>query len=234
MKLAIMGAMAEEITPLLECFESYTCEEFAKNKYYTTSYKGVDVVIAYSKIGKVNASLTATTLIEKYGAEKLLFSGVAGAINPSLKIGDLIVATKLAQHDLDITAFGHPHGYVPEGAVFVETDKALMAVAKKVALERKIPLQEGIIATGDQFICNEEKKNWIGTTFHADALEMEGASVAVVCDALNVPFCILRAISDAADMDAGFSFDTFLESSAKQSAHFMMAILDTLAHDCHQ
>lgn len=234
MKLAIMGAMVEEITPLLECFESYTCEEFAKNKYYITSYKGIDVVIAYSKIGKVNASLTATTLIEKYGAEKLLFSGVAGAINPSLKIGDLIVATKLAQHDLDITAFGHPHGFVPEGAVFVETDKALMAVAKKVALERKIPLQEGVIATGDQFICNEEKKNWIGTTFDADALEMEGASVAVVCDALNVPFCILRAISDAADMDAGFSFDTFLESSAKQSAHFMMAILDMLAHDCHQ
>ena len=234
MKLAIMGAMVEEITPLLECFEHYTCEEFGKNKYYTTSYKGVDVVIAYSKIGKVNASLTATTLIEKYGAQKLLFSGVAGAINPSLKIGDLIVATKLAQHDLDITAFGHPHGFVPEGAVFVESDSALMAIAKKVACERKIPLQEGIIATGDQFICNEEKKNWIGTTFHADALEMEGASVAVVCDALKVPFCILRAISDAADMDAGFSFDTFLESSAKQSATFMMAILDTLAHDNHQ
>ena len=75
MKLAIMGAMVEEITPLLECFEHYTCEEFGKNKYYTTSYKGVDVVIAYSKIGKVNASLTATTLIEKYGAQKLLFSG---------------------------------------------------------------------------------------------------------------------------------------------------------------
>ena len=234
MKLAIMGAMVEEITPLLECFETYTCEESAKNKYYSASYKGLDVVIAYSKIGKVNASLTATTLIEKYGAQKLLFSGVAGAINPSLKIGDLIVATKLTQHDLDITAFGHPHGFVPEGAVFVETDKALMDVAKKVAHERKIPLQEGIIATGDQFICNEEKKNWIGTTFHADALEMEGASVAVVCDALNVPFCILRAISDAADMDAGFSFDTFLESSAKQSAHFMMAILDTLAYDNNQ
>jgi len=229
MKLAIMGAMVEEITPLLEYFGTYECVEFGKNRYYTTTYKGLDLVIAYSKIGKVNASLTATTLIEKFGAQKLLFSGVAGAINPSLKIGDLIVASKLAQHDLDITAFGHPHGYVPEGAVFIETDQMLMQVAKEVALTKGIVLQEGIIATGDQFICDASKKEWIGKTFNADALEMEGASVAVVCDALSVPFCILRAISDAADMDAGFSFDTFLESSAKQSAAFMVSILDALA-----
>ncbi len=229
MKLAIMGAMVEEITPLLEYFGTYECVEFGKNRYYTTTYKGLDLVIAYSKIGKVNASLTATTLIEKFGAQKLLFSGVAGAINPSLKIGDLIVASKLAQHDLDITAFGHPHGYVPEGAIFIETDPILMQVAKDVALAKGIVLQEGIIATGDQFICDASKKEWIGKTFNADALEMEGASVAVVCDALSVPFCILRAISDAADMDAGFSFDTFLESSAKQSASFMVSILDALA-----
>ena len=161
----------------------------------------------------------------------VLFSGVAGAVNPSLKIGDLIVAAKLAQHDLDITAFGHPHGFVPEGSVFVETDRALMALAKKVALDKNIALQEGIIATGDQFICDEQKKEWIGKTFNADALEMEGASVAVVCDALGVPFFVLRAISDAADMDAGFSFDEFLNSSAKVSASFIIAMLDEIAND---
>lgn len=228
MKIAIMGAMQEEITPLLEFFGKYETIEYAKNKYYTTTYNGLDLVIAYSKIGKVNASLTASTLIQKFGATKLLFSGVAGAVNPSLKIGDLIVATKLAQHDLDITAFGHPHGYVPEGAVFVESDKALNALAQKVALQKNIALQEGIIATGDQFICDEQKKNWIGSTFDADALEMEGASVAVVCDALKVPFFVLRAISDAADMDAGFNFDAFLESSAKVSASFITAMLDEM------
>lgn len=231
MKIAIMGAMQEEVTPLLEFFGKYETIEYAKNKYYTTSYNGLDLVIAYSKIGKVNASLTASTLIQKFGATKLLFSGVAGAVNPNLKIGDLIIATKLAQHDLDITAFGHPHGFVPEGAVFVEADKALNALAKEVAVQKNITLQEGIIATGDQFICDEQKKNWIGSTFNADALEMEGASVAVVCDALKVPFFVLRAISDAADMDAGFSFDAFLESSAKVSANFMIAILDKLKND---
>lgn len=231
MKIAIMGAMQEEISPLLAYFKDYKTIEFAKNKYYLAQYKGLELIIAYSKIGKVNASLTATTLIEKFGAQKLLFSGVAGAINPSLKIGDLVIATKLAQHDLDITAFGHPHGFVPEGAVYVQTDTTLTNVAKSVAKAHNKAILEGIIATGDQFICDEAKKTWIGQTFNADALEMEGASVAVVCDALNIPFCILRAISDAADMDAGFSFDTFLESAAKESAALMIGIMDALAHD---
>ena len=226
-----MGAMQEEISPLLSYFKDYKTIEFAKNKYYLTQYKGLELIIAYSKIGKVNASLTATTLIEKFGAQKLLFSGVAGAINPNLKIGDLVIATKLAQHDLDITAFGHPHGFVPEGAVYVQTDETLTDVAKSVAKAHNKAILEGIIATGDQFICEEAKKIWIGKTFNADALEMEGASVAVVCDALNIPFCILRAISDAADMDAGFSFDTFLESAAKESAALMIGIMDALAHD---
>jgi adenosylhomocysteine/aminodeoxyfutalosine nucleosidase len=233
MKIAIMGAMVEEITPLLEFFGTYETVEFAKNRYYTTQYKGLEIVLAYSKIGKVNASLTAATMIEKFGAQKLLFSGVAGAINPTLKIGDLVIATKLAQHDLDITVFGHPHGFVPEGAVYVETDTALTAVAKRVAQKQNLKLIDGIIATGDQFICDETKKEWIRTTFHADAAEMEGASVAVVCDALKVPFCVLRAISDAADMDAGFSFDEFLVSSAQESARFLIAMLDELIDAGH-
>ena len=224
-----MGAMVEEITPLLDFFGTYETLEFAKNRYYTTTYKAMELVIAYSKIGKVNASLTATTLIEKFGAEQLLFSGVAGALNPNLRIGGVLVATALTQHDLDITAFGHPHGYVPEGSVYVETDASLRALAHKVAKAQNIILQEGIIATGDQFICDGVKKEWIHTTFKADATEMEGASVAVVCDALKIPFCVLRAISDAADMDAGFSFDEFLVSSAKESAQFIIAMLDELA-----
>ncbi len=210
MKIAIMGAMPEEIAPLLEKVGDHTSESYAGNTYYQAHYAGHDLVIAYSKIGKVFSTLTATTLIEKYGCEKLLFSGVAGAINPELHIGDLIVADKLCQHDLDITAFGHPHGFVPEGSVFVESDKALNAIAVDVAKELGLKLLTGTIATGDQFIHDKAKNEWIGETFKADALEMEGGSVAVVCNALEVPFFILRAISDAADMDASFSFDEFL------------------------
>lgn len=228
MKIAIMGAMPEEIAPILEKVGSYKTVEYAGNRYYEATYRGVRLVIAYSKIGKVFSTLTATTMIEHFRATKLLFSGVAGAISPTLKVGDLIVAIKLAQHDLDITAFGHPYGYVPEGAVFVETDKEMIEISKEVAASMGKSVQEGIIATGDQFVADEKRKNWIGTTFGADALEMEGGSVAVVCDALNIPFFILRSISDAADMDASFSFDTFLETSAKESAEFVMKMVDRI------
>jgi len=228
MKLAIMGAMPEEVEPLLEFFGDYETINYANNKYYVVNYKGHEIVIAYSKIGKVNSTITAVTMIEKFACEKLLFSGVAGAVSPELKVGDLVVATKLAQHDLDISAFGHPYGFVPEGSVFEEADKNLIEVAKSVASEKGIFLKEGIIVTGDQFVCENERKEWIAKTFDAVALEMEGASVAVTCNALGVPFFILRAISDAADMDASFSFDEFLETSAKQSASFVIAMIEKI------
>jgi adenosylhomocysteine/aminodeoxyfutalosine nucleosidase len=228
MKIAIMGAMPEEIEPIIAKLDNLNVVEYAANKYYEGSFNGKDVVVAYSKIGKVFATLTATILIEKFGCGVVLFSGVAGAISDELQIGDLIIADGLCQHDLDITAFGHPYGYVPEGEVCIPTTPRLREIAQKVASNKGINLKEGVIATGDQFIACSDKKNWICDTFKADALEMEGASVAVVCNALDIEYFILRAISDAADMDASFSFDEFLESSAKISADFILSMVDEL------
>jgi adenosylhomocysteine/aminodeoxyfutalosine nucleosidase len=227
-KLAIMGAMEEEITPLLSNFTDINKVDYANNTYYECKLGNLDVVIAYSKIGKVFSTLTASTMIQKFSCDTLLFSGVAGGVNPDLKIGDLIVANQLSQHDLDITAFGHPHGFVPGGSVYVNTDENLKNIALEVARENDIKIIEGIIATGDQFVADEARKTFIKTTFNADALEMEGASVAVVCDALNVPYLILRAISDTADMDAGFSFEEFLVTSAQNSANFLMKVIDKI------
>jgi len=227
-KLAIMGAMEEEITPLLENFTNINKVDYANNTYYECKLGDLEVVIAYSKIGKVFSTLTASTMIQKFGCDTLLFSGVAGGVNPDLKIGDLIVANKLSQHDLDITAFGHPHGFVPGGSVFVNTDEKLKNIALAVAEQNNIKIIEGTIATGDQFVADEQRKAFIESTFKADALEMEGASVAVVCDALDVPCLILRAISDTADMDAGFNFEEFLVTSAKNSANFLMKVIDKI------
>lgn len=228
MKIAIMGAMPEEVAPILEKLGKYKTTRYADNEYYEASYKGIDIVVAYSKIGKVFSTLTASTMIQYFNCDKLLFSGVAGGINPKLKIGDLIVATKLAQHDLDITAFGHPMGFVPGGSVFVDTDQDLIALSKQVAVELGKTVSEGVIATGDQFVHDEKVKENILKHFNADALEMEGASVAVVCKSLEVPFFILRAISDTADTDASFSFDEFMESSAIISAEFIMKMVDKI------
>ncbi len=227
-KIAIMGAMPEEIAPIVAKLTNLKESVYASNTYYEGVYNGQEVVVAYSKIGKVFATLTATILIEKFECDTLLFSGVAGAISDDLQIGDLIIADGLCQHDLDITSFGHPFGFVPEGEVCIPTDITLRNIAKEVAKEKGLTLKAGIIATGDQFVANEARKTWIGDTFKADALEMEGASVAVVCSSLDIPFFILRAISDSADMDASFNFEAFLESSAQISADFILSMVDAI------
>ncbi|AJC88649.1 5'-methylthioadenosine / S-adenosylhomocysteine nucleosidase / 6-amino-6-deoxyfutalosine hydrolase [Campylobacter lari] len=228
MKIAILGAMPEEVTPLLETLKEYQTIEYANNTYYLAKYKNHELIIAYSKIGKVNSTLSATIMIEKFKAELLLFTGVAGAFNPSLEIGDLIYATKLAQYDLDITAFGHPLGYVPGNEIFIKTDDKLNNLAIEVAKELGVKLQSGIIATGDEFICDENKKAKIREIFNADACEMEGASVALVCDALKIPCLILRSMSDKAGEKAEFDFDEFVEKSAKISANFVLKICEKL------
>ena len=153
--IAILGAMDEEVTPILSAVGEYDTISYANNKFYLASYKGKQLVIAYSKIGKVNAALTTSIMIEKFKASKLLFTGVAGALSEGLKIGDLMYATSLAQHDLDITAFGHPYGYVPGIEVFSKTDDGLNKLAIEVAAKKGLDLKSGVIATGDQFVCDE-------------------------------------------------------------------------------
>lgn len=227
-RIAILGAMREEVEPLLPKLGDYETVQYAGNTFYLGALGGVDVVVAYSKIGKVNAALTACVMVEKFGAVKLLFTGVAGGVDPRLKVGDLVFATKLVQHDVDITAFGHPHGFIPESEHYVSADANLLELARSVASELGLNVVEGVVATGDQFVANSEKKNWIASTYNAVALEMEGASVAAVCHLLNVPFFVLRSISDTADEEAGMSFDEFLVQSATTSAAFMTAMVSKL------
>jgi len=223
--IAIMCAMREELEPILERIEVKEIVEYARNKFYLAKFEDKDLVLAYSKIGKVNAATTATILIEKFNAKKILFSGVAGAIDKDLKIGDLIIATKTTQHDVDLTVFGYAPGFIPESQVYFDCDKSLNEIAKKVAKKLNIKLKEGIIASGDQFIHSKEKKEWIAKTFKASAIEMEGGAVGCVTWTLNVPFFMLRAISDTAEEGAGVDFDEFLEESSKVSAKFLIEML---------
>ena len=227
MKIGILGAMEEEITPLLEILKDYKEIKYANNSYYLANFGQHELILAYSKIGKVNSTLSAAVMIEKFGAQVLLFTGVAGALK-SLKIGDLLVATKLCQYDLDITAFGHPLGFVPGNEIFIKTDERLNELAKQVASELGTKLAFGTIATGDEFICDESKKNKIVQVFDAEACEMEGASVALVCDALKIPCFVLRAMSDEAGEKAEFDFDEFVVNSAKISAEFVLKMCEKL------
>lgn len=225
MTIGIMGAMQEEIAPLLEHYKSYTTTPFGGNTFYKVELENKTLIIACSRIGKVFSSLTASCMALHFGCEKIIFNGVAGGVNPNYKVGSLVLGTQLCQHDVDITAFGHPYGFISGSSVFIPTDISLNNIAKIVAKEQEIPLYEGVIATGDQFINNKERKDWIKKEFNADAIEMEGASVAVVCANLNVPLCIIRAISDNAGDEALISYEEFLEHSAKQSANLVINII---------
>jgi adenosylhomocysteine/aminodeoxyfutalosine nucleosidase len=226
--IGIIGAMVEEIEPLLERFEVVNKEEYASNTYYTCRYKELDIVVAYSKIGKVFSTITTSVMIMKYGCEKILFTGVAGSLSPELKIGDLMHADELCQHDLDITAFGHPYGFVPEGARFTKSCEILNGIALNAAKKLNIKLHKGKVATGDQFVADVDRKDWIKKEFDATAVEMEGGAVAMACSSFGVPFFILRAISDSADDSADMDFDEFLKSSAKVSADFLCEMLEDL------
>ncbi|WP_440682700.1 5'-methylthioadenosine/adenosylhomocysteine nucleosidase [Cysteiniphilum halobium] len=228
MKIAIMGAMPEEITPILSKLDSYETRKYANNTYYLGHYHGHELIIAYSKIGKVFSTLTATVMIEHFGAKALLFSGVAGGGATGVQVGDIVVATQTVQHDIDITAFGRQKGEIPGSKVFIETCQNLTSKLKEVANSYGITLKEGVIATGDQFIHSKEAKDMIVQHFNAQAIEMEGASVNLVCHELNVPCVILRAISDTADGQAVDDFPQFVEEAAKQSATLILSLVKLL------
>jgi adenosylhomocysteine/aminodeoxyfutalosine nucleosidase len=217
--------MREELEPILEKVNIREIVDYARNKFYLAEFDNKELVLAYSKIGKVNSATTATIMIEKFNAKKILFSGVAGGVDEDLKIGDLAIATKTCQHDVDLTVFGYEPGYIPESKVYFDCDEKLNLIAKKVAKKMGIKLKEGIIASGDQFIHSKEKKEWIKKTFNAVAIEMEGGAVGCVTWTLDVPFFMLRAISDTAEEGAGVDFDKFLEESSKVSAEFLIRML---------
>ena len=226
--IGIIGAMREEITPLLEFFKEYEEIKIGGNSFYKTTYKNHNIIIAYSKIGKIHAALTCSTIALYFNADSIIFTGVAGGLSSDLKVGDIVLASSLCQYDVDISAFGHPLGFIPESKIYIDTDKNLNEIAKKAALKQHITLKYGIIASGDSFISNATKKQWIIEQFSACAVEMEGASIAVVSSLLDIPFCVIRAISDSADDNADISFDEFLLDSAKKSASFIISMLDEI------
>jgi adenosylhomocysteine/aminodeoxyfutalosine nucleosidase len=223
-KIAILGAMELEIQPILEKLGNYETVAYANNKYYLATYNDKELIIAHSKIGKVFSAMTATIMIEHFGADTLIFTGVAGGLK-DLQVGDIMAATATVQHDFDITAFGYAMGHVPSSEVKINTSESLLDSVQKVALDMGIDLKYGVIATGDQFIHNVDKKDFIVNEFDAMALEMEGASVNLVCNEIGIPSLILRSISDTADGAATDNFDEFAIMAAKRSARLVLGLL---------
>ena len=189
---------------------------------------GTPVVLAKCGIGKVNAALAASAMVQA-GATCIVFTGVAGAVAPGLKIGDVVVGNKFQQHDADDTAFGNPIGTVPGEPPFWEPDPRLFDVVFGAlrALEepRGHHVVAGPIVSGDQFIAQAEKVAWLRTTFEASAVEMEGAALAQAANRLGVPFAVVRILSDSADGDGVADFLAFLNDAAHRGRDLAHALV---------
>jgi adenosylhomocysteine/aminodeoxyfutalosine nucleosidase len=226
--IGIIGAMKEEVQPLLEHYE--ISEEIKINDiiFYKVELENKILYIVRSKIGKVYASMTATLLITKFNCDKILFTGVAGAVDDCLEIGDIVISDKLVQHDFDVTEFGHAHGYIPEAGIYFDANKDLQDIAEKVSKENNINYKIGGIATGDQFVNCSKRKNFIKEKFNSLALEMEGGAVAQIAQYFGVDFLVLRSISDKAEGGANIDFQEFVKKAAINSSKILIGIVEKI------
>lgn len=221
MTYGIIGAMREEIDLLTAQLTNPATRTVATMNFVSGTLGDAQVVIAEGRGGKVNAAACTQILIDRFDASHLIFTGVAGALNPSINIGDLVVSTDLVQHDMDITGFGHEAGVIPDLHVLAfEADAHLRARAMRAAAAvcPDVTAHEGRIATGDQFVHDATRKAWIAEHFGASCVEMEGAAVAQVAWLNQVPFVVVRAISDTADGSATANFTEFLPESGRRAA----------------
>jgi len=218
--LGIIGAMEEEIWEIRESIEDMSTITIGNFTFYKGKIQNKDMVLVESGIGKVNASICTTLMISHFNVEKILFTGVAGGVNPKIDIGDIVIGTYLMEHDYDVTAFGYEVGMIPKmGDSKFHCNKALVDLANTLAKEnfQDTNIWQGPIVSGDVFVASEEKINWLWNKFQAYCTEMEGAAVAHVCKVLQIPFLIVRSISDKANSDAKVDFKEFCKLAAKKS-----------------
>lgn len=219
--IGIICAMQIEADGIIALCENVKTRTHAKMKFTLGTLHGKDVCIVVCGVGKVNAAMCALMLIEKYKPDLVLNSGVAGSLSPIVGIGDIVVATKSVEHDMNGTALGDKQGEItfPDGnMMFFECDKQASTLLASICKE--IPdtkVAQGIIASGDIFVSDRKQRFKINDRFGALACEMEGAAIGHVCVRCEVPYGIIRAISDDLDENKGMDFVKFCELASKKT-----------------
>lgn len=226
LKLGIIAAMEPEVRSLVESLENQRTQEVANQLIYEGTIAGKEVVLIQSGIGKVNATIATTLLIERLGVTHVINTGSAGGIGTHLAVGDLVVSTQLAYHDADARAFDYAYGQVPGMPLYYPADNLLQTKVKQAAESLSWSAQAGEVLSGDSFISSQERRQAIIGHFpNALAVEMEGAAVAQCCWQFDVPFVVIRAISDLGDEEASISFDEFIEKVGKKSAELVREVI---------
>lgn len=232
-KLGIIGAMEQEVETLLAQMEEKQTAVRAGSTFYEGKLAGLDVVVVQCGIGKVNAALCVQILCDCYGITHAVNTGIAGSLCNELDIGDLVVSVDAMYHDFNCVDFGYPMGKVPGmDVVAFPADETMIRLATQAA-EAVHPghIRQGRVASGDQFVANQELKNRIIANTQALCTEMEGAAIAQTAYRNRIPFVILRAISDKADNSADMDYPTFERIAAHRCAAVTVKLAAALKSD---
>ena len=229
-KLGIIGAMEQEVETLLEKMENKSAATVAGSTFYEGKLSGLDVVVVQCGIGKVNAALCVQILCDRYQITHAVNTGIAGSLCADLDIGDLVVSRDAMYHDFNCVHFGYPFGKVPGMDVVSFPADDLLTKLAYVAADQVHPghVTLGRVASGDQFVADQELKNYIIENTGALCTEMEGAAIAQTAYRNKIPFVILRAISDKADNSAQMDYPTFEKQAAHRCAAVTMALAAAL------
>ena len=225
--LGIIGAMDEEVAKIKEHMTDVVVHSKASMDFYKGFLNGKEAVVVCSGIGKVNAGICTQILVDDYDVDAVINTGIAGSLNKDIDIGDIVLSTDTLEHDMDAVSFGYGLGQIPGMEVFSFTaDEKLRKIAKEGCekVNPDISVHEGRVVTGDQFVSSKEKKTWLVDHFDGCCTEMEGAAIAHVAYLNQIPFLIVRAISDKADDSAHMDYPTF----EKQAIHNSVLLLKEL------
>lgn len=230
--LGIICAMAIEVEGILGLMENKEEFEKAGATFTKGTIHGKDVVVTECGIGKVNSAVTTQVMIDTFSPTALINSGVGGALSDRLKVGDVVISTDAVEHDYDTTAFGDPKGLIcfkNEQRVDMPADKELcQKLLKACESLSDTTVLSGRIATGDQFISNTEKRIALGKEFNALACEMEGGAVGHTCYRNNVPFAILRCISDDLTNSTSMDYESFKAFAANKTTTVLSKFIEKM------
>ncbi|HFI0026007.1 TPA: 5'-methylthioadenosine/adenosylhomocysteine nucleosidase [Streptococcus suis] len=227
MKFGIIAAMPQELKILVEQLQDKVESDVLGRTYYQGRIGQHEVVLVQSGIGKVMSAMSVSILADRFAVDAIVNTGSAGAVADGIAIGDVVVATHLAYHDVDVTAFGYAYGQMAGQELYYPADQALLEKLTSILAEQEMTSHQGLIVTGDSFIAGQDKIAKIKQHFpEVLAVEMEGAAIAQAAVNTGKPFLVIRAMSDTAQGDANITFDEFIIQAGERSAQTLIAFLE--------
>lgn len=230
MKIAVIGAMESEVEQLRETLENKETVTIANSEYTTGTYDGKEVILLKSGIGKVNAAMSTTILLQQFKPDVVINTGSAGGFDQSLEVGAVVISDEVRHHDVDVTIFGYEVGQMAGMPAAYHSDPKLMEVAKEAVAELgQHQYGVGLICSGDAFMNDPVRVENVRKHFPTmKAVEMEAAAVGQVCYQFGTPFVVIRALSDIAGKESNITYDEFLPTAAKHSTEIVLKTISKL------